>query len=187
MGAEVELDGVIVELGGHLEVIANLLGEAGLEVALGQALKEMAEWRHAGRQGTMERRRLSRVGIDGGMVANLVDRAVHEVGGGHVKLPEVLGLPGSEGIGVTALMSAKVISVSIFSIWGLPIFSANPRTFSWSKMSRRRALDISRWRRDEIDDGLALFGVDSRRASRASANSMLGATCSTLRRALPVS
>jgi len=45
------------------------------------------------------------------------------------------------------------------SICGLPTFSAKPRTFSGSKMSRRRALDISD-EADELEDGIALFGVE---------------------------
>ncbi len=43
VGAQVELDGVLVEVERHLEVIADLLGEAGLQVALRKAFKELLE------------------------------------------------------------------------------------------------------------------------------------------------
>ena len=43
MGAKVELDGVLVEVGGELEMIADVLGEAGLQIALRQAFEEMLE------------------------------------------------------------------------------------------------------------------------------------------------
>ena len=102
MGAQVELNRVLVEIGGHLEVIADLLGEAGLQVALRKALKELLErvvlrGRDHGADAVEQR------GIDGGVVADLVDGAVHEVGGGHVELPEILGLPRGERVGVDGL------------------------------------------------------------------------------------
>ena len=43
LGAQVELDGILVEVGGELEVIADLLGQAGLQVALRQTFKELPE------------------------------------------------------------------------------------------------------------------------------------------------
>ena len=42
-GAQVELNGILVEVGGQLEVIADLLGQAGLQVALRQAFKELLQ------------------------------------------------------------------------------------------------------------------------------------------------
>ena len=43
VGAQVELDGVLVEVERHLEVIANLLGQAGLQIALRKAFEELLE------------------------------------------------------------------------------------------------------------------------------------------------
>jgi hypothetical protein len=43
VGAEFELNGVQVELGGQQKVVADLLGEAGLQVALRQAFEEFAD------------------------------------------------------------------------------------------------------------------------------------------------
>ena len=43
VGAQVELDGILVEIERHLEVVADLLGEAGLQVALRQAFKELLQ------------------------------------------------------------------------------------------------------------------------------------------------
>ena len=102
VGAQVELDGVLVEVEGHLEVIADLLGKAGLQVALGQAFKELPQGVVLG-GGNHGAEAVEQGGVNGGAVADLVDRAVHEVGGGHVELPEVFGLPGSEGFRVDGL------------------------------------------------------------------------------------
>ena len=43
VGAQIELDVVFVEIERHLEVIANLLGQAGLQVALRQAFEKLLE------------------------------------------------------------------------------------------------------------------------------------------------
>ncbi len=43
VGAEIELDGVFIEIEGELEVVADVLGQAGLQVALGEALEEALE------------------------------------------------------------------------------------------------------------------------------------------------
>src|SRR5580698_992285 len=43
VGAQIELDGILVEAEGHLEVVTNLLRKAGLQIALGQALEELAQ------------------------------------------------------------------------------------------------------------------------------------------------
>ena len=66
VGAQVELDGVVVEVEGHLEVIADLLGEAGLQVALRQAFEELAQGvvlggRHHGAEA------VEQGGVDGGV------------------------------------------------------------------------------------------------------------------------
>ena len=50
VGAQIELDGILVEIGGHLEVIADLLGQAGLQVALRQALEELLQSRRTARR-----------------------------------------------------------------------------------------------------------------------------------------
>ncbi len=50
--------------------------------------------------------------------------------------------------------------VSIFNIMGLPILSAKPRTFSKSKMSRRRWLGHFQMELDEREDRLALLGIE---------------------------
>ncbi len=42
-GAQIELNGVLVEVGGQLEVVADLLGQAGLQIALRQAFEELAQ------------------------------------------------------------------------------------------------------------------------------------------------
>ena len=102
VGTKIELNGILVEVGGELEVIADVLGQAGLQIALGQAFKELLELvvLAGGDHGAdaIEQR-----GIDGGVIADLVDAAVHEVGGGHVELPEVLGLPRGERLGIDGL------------------------------------------------------------------------------------
>ena len=102
MGAQGELDGVLVEAGGHLEVVADLLREAGLQIALRQAFEEELEGLVL-RGGNHGAQAVEQRGIDGGVVTDLVDRAVHEVGGGHVELPEILGLPGGESVGIDGL------------------------------------------------------------------------------------
>ena len=43
VGAKIELDGVLVEIGGELKVVADVLGEAGLQVALRKAFEELSQ------------------------------------------------------------------------------------------------------------------------------------------------
>jgi len=102
VGTQVELDGIFVEVVGEEEVVADVLGEAGLEVALREAFKELFERGVLGR-GDHGADAVEEGGVDGGVVADLIDGAVHEVGGGHVELPEIFGLPGSERLGIDGL------------------------------------------------------------------------------------
>ncbi len=83
-------------------MVADVLGEAGLQVALRQAFEEVLEGVVL-RGGDHGAEAIEERGIDGGVVADLVDGAVHEVGGGHVELPEIFGLPRSEGLGIDGL------------------------------------------------------------------------------------
>ena len=103
MGAQVELDRVLVEVGGELEVIADVLGEAGLQVALRQAFEELSRARRIAPDGNHGADAVEQGGIDGGVIADLVHAAVHEVGRGHVELPEVLGFPRGERLGIDGL------------------------------------------------------------------------------------
>src|SRR3984885_15831370 len=71
IGAQIELDGISFEIEGHLEVMTNLLGEAGLQVALGKAFEELAEGLilrglNHGADAIQQR------GVDGCVVADLV-------------------------------------------------------------------------------------------------------------------
>ncbi len=110
VGAELELDGVLIEFGGKQKVVADLLRQAGLQVALGQSLQEFADGGLldfvlvgvAGLAvgGDHAADAVEQGGVKGDAVADFVDAAVHEVGGGHVELPEVFRFPGSEGVGV---------------------------------------------------------------------------------------
>ena len=59
-------------------MIANLLGQAGLQVALRQAFKKLLQ-RVVLRRGNHGADAVEQRGIDGGVIARLVDRAVHEV------------------------------------------------------------------------------------------------------------
>ena len=102
LGRRSSCTGSLSRLSGHLEVIANLLGQAGLQVALRQAFKELLQ-RIVLRGGNHGADAIEQRGIDGGVIADLVHRAVHEVGGGHVELPEVLGLPRRQRVGVDGL------------------------------------------------------------------------------------
>ena len=102
VGAQIELDGILVEVEGHLEVIANLLGQAGLQVALRKAFEELPQRVVLG-GGNHGADAVEQGGIDGGVVADLVHGAVHEVGRGHVELPQVLGLPRRQGVGIDGL------------------------------------------------------------------------------------
>ncbi len=43
MGSKIKLDGILVEVGGQLEMIADVLGKARLQVALRQAFEKLFE------------------------------------------------------------------------------------------------------------------------------------------------
>ena len=77
-GAQIELHVVLVEVERHLEVIANLLGQAGLQIALRKAFEKLLE-RIVLRGGNHGADAVEEGGIDGGVIARLVDRAIHEV------------------------------------------------------------------------------------------------------------
>ena len=61
MGAKIKLDRVFVEVGGELEMVADLLGQAGLQVSLRKAFEELPE-RVVLAGGTIDRMRLRSVG-----------------------------------------------------------------------------------------------------------------------------
>jgi len=71
VGAQVELDEIDAEVCGQLEVVADLLGEAGLQIALRKAFKELPEGvvlggRNHGAEAIEER------GVEFGVVADFV-------------------------------------------------------------------------------------------------------------------
>src|SRR5208337_1310959 len=87
VGPQVQLHRVLIEIQGHLEVVANLLGQAGLQIALRQSFQELLQrvvlpWLNHRTDAIKQR------GIDRGVVARFVHRAIHEVRCGHVELPQ---------------------------------------------------------------------------------------------------
>ncbi len=70
-GPQVELHGILVEVGGELEVVADLLGQAGLQIALRQAFEELPE-RVVLAGGNHGAEAVEQRGIDGGVIADLV-------------------------------------------------------------------------------------------------------------------
>ena len=111
--------------------------------------------RHHGADAIEQRR------IDRGVVANFVDAAVHEVGGGHVELPEILGLPRSKRFGIDGLDVRVGHQRQHFQQrWDCRFFRQKARTFSASKISRRRALRHFQVSADEPQDRFALLGIE---------------------------
>ena len=90
--SKVELDRVFIEIGGELKVVADVLGQAGLEVALRETFEKLFERvvlarRHHGADAIKQGR------IDSSVIANFVYAAIHEVRGRHIELPQIFGLP----------------------------------------------------------------------------------------------
>ena len=157
--AEVELDGVLGEVESHLEVMADLLGEAGLQIALGQAFKESPEGLDlGGRDHGADA--VEQSGVDGGVVADLVHTAVHEVGGGHVELPEVLGLPGSEGVRVDGLDVGEGHDGEHFEELGAAdLLREAAHVFKVEDVAAQGEGHFE-VEADELEDGLALLGIE---------------------------
>ncbi len=85
------------EVDRHFEVVANLVGQAGLEIALRESFEEGFELCDVvGNEGG-DAVEDGRVVLD--VVADLIDAAVEEVGSADVELPEVFGLPRGERVG----------------------------------------------------------------------------------------
>ena len=86
---------------GHSEVIANLLGQAALQIALRQAFEERSKFFFAvGHEGEDA---IQEAGVRIGMIADFVDAAIEKVRRGDIKLPESVGLPRGERVGVHSL------------------------------------------------------------------------------------
>ena len=96
-GAEGELDGLGYEVERHAEVVANLFGQAGLQVALRQSFEEGLEFLAAVRREGDDAIQKAGIGFD--VIALFIDAAVEEVGSGDIKLPEVFCFPGRERVG----------------------------------------------------------------------------------------
>src|SRR5690348_75137 len=99
MRPKVKLYGILVESQRELEVIADMFWQPRLQIALRKALEELPQRvvltcrNH--RSNAVQQR-----WINGRVVADFIDAAIHEVGGRHVKLPQVFGFPRCEGFGV---------------------------------------------------------------------------------------
>ena len=140
-------------------MVADLLGQTGLQIAAGQAFEEVLELivLGGGNHGVDAQ---EQTGVEAGMIANLVNGAVHEVGGGDVKLPEVFGLPGSKGFGVDGLdVSVGEQGKHLEHLRTADFFSEGADVFRVEDVAAQSVghFDV---KANELEDGIAFFGVE---------------------------
>ena len=93
-------------------------------------------------------------------VADLVHAAVHEVGGGHVELPEVLGLPRREGLGVDGLDVGEGHQREHLEQDGAADLLGEAAHVFQVEDVAAQGVGHFQVQADELEDGFALFGVE---------------------------
>ena len=159
VGVEVELDGILLEIECHLEVMADLLREAGLQIALGKAFEELSQG-FVLRSGHHGAETVEEGWVNGGAVTDFVDGAVHEVGGGHIKLPDVFRFPRGERIGVDGFDVRIGHESEHFEQLGTADFVREAADIFKIEDVAAKGVGHFEMETDELEDGFALFGVE---------------------------
>ena len=99
-------------------------------------------------------------GVDGGVVADFIHGAVHEVGGGHVELPEILGLPWCQSLGIDSLDVGEGHQREHLEQHGIADFVGEVAHVFHVEDVAAHGVGHFQMKADELEDGFALFVVE---------------------------
>jgi hypothetical protein len=129
-----------------------------LRIALREPFKKLTQGLVLGR-GNHGAEAVEQRGIDGRVVSNFVHGAVHEVGRGHVELPEVLGLPWRQGVRVDGLDIRKGHNGEhLQQLRAADFLRECADVFKVEDVAAQRLGHIQ-MEANELENGLALLGV----------------------------
>ena len=99
------------------------------------------------------------VGIETDVIADLVDGAIHEIGGGDIKLPEVFCFPGSEGVGADGLDVGKGQQGEHLEHLGVADLIGEGANIFRIKYVAAQGVGHFDVKANEVEDGLSFFSV----------------------------